>query len=227
MYAIENPSQPNGKKYRVRASAPFEWRAFDTVRLEISVGAPYHEGTKVKAIIDWAHRNFSHTVIILGDTLQRHNLMVEYSLSESEARSICKRAGDNWIARHATYVQGCKLIRWNAALQSDDFFSRRWQIGRFYRTNLEFQRMTDQAIREIAARRGYAGDVLDVFYRSALNYLMEEAAGDSIIYDANHGVSAYPGGLPELWQFFWNKNIYGTPSGLNNGHCVSLHLLKK
>jgi hypothetical protein len=63
--------------YWVRVKNGAGWRAFDRVRLMISVGQPYHEGKRLQAVIDWVNRNpeIRHVHVSVNDLLQRHNYM--------------------------------------------------------------------------------------------------------------------------------------------------------
>ena len=63
--------------YAARVKNGAGWRAFERVRLLISVGQPYHEGNKLRAVVDWINRNPSiqEVHVSVNDFLQRHNLI--------------------------------------------------------------------------------------------------------------------------------------------------------
>jgi len=60
---------PQTGEYKVMVKSGAAWRDYDTARLEISVGQPYHEGAKFEATVDWVKHRFSHSIVSVNDTL--------------------------------------------------------------------------------------------------------------------------------------------------------------
>ena len=64
---------PQDGAYAVKVKNGAGWNAFDTARLQISVGQPYHEGDKLAATADWVRHRFGRVIVCVNDTLQRFN----------------------------------------------------------------------------------------------------------------------------------------------------------
>ena len=87
--------------YALRVKTGAAWRRYERVRLLISVGQPYHEGGKLKAVVEWINRNPSirEVHVSVNDFLQRHNLIAA-GVAEGRAGEIALAEGALWIARN-------------------------------------------------------------------------------------------------------------------------------
>lgn len=218
------------KNYRVSGSAPFDYRTFDLVRLEISIGQDYSEGPKFKACVEWATKNFSNVVLLLGDTLQRHNIRREHRLSSEEAFAYTKQQGKDWFIRNRSNIPAnCQIVYWKEFLSDENYFSTLTQVRDLYHSNGAFRNALNQVILEAAGRKLKRGEdfVWREFKQSSLSYLLEETAGLALAYERFPGVSAYHGSYNDMWGMFIEKNIPGAPVGLNNSHCVRLQTRPK
>jgi len=112
--------------YSVRVKNGAGWRAFDRVRLMISVGQPYHEGGKLQAVVDWLNRNpkIGEVHVSVNDLLQRHNYMAA-GMSEQKASAAALAEGTLWLERNADILSGIKaattITRWEEWLAHPDF----------------------------------------------------------------------------------------------------------
>jgi hypothetical protein len=125
---------PQTGAYKVVVKSGAAWRDYDTARLEISVGQPYHEGAKFEATVDWVKHRFSHVIVSVNDILQRFNLMFERGLSESRAMSVARHAGSEWIRQQRPVLlrlPGYELCRWNEWLSHPGFSAALEQTGTF------------------------------------------------------------------------------------------------
>ena len=229
MSAIE-PLQAPETSYKVRARGNADWRAFDTVRMEISVGQPYHEGAKLEAALEWAGKNFRRTVLIIGDLPQRYNLMFEAGLSATDAAAKAKRMGDLWLQRNALTLArwpDFEITRWEDWKRHPDYLNTRWQVGRLYRDNERFRASMIDALTAKFKRGGYDPDRFEEFKKLSTNYLLEESAVFAIAYNELRGISVYPGSFLEMWDMFVGREVPGAPEGFQYAHCARLQFEKK
>lgn len=221
-------SAPQTGPYAVKIKHGGPWRRFDTVRLEISVGQPYHEGDKFACTIDWAMERFDRIALLVNDTLQRHNLMFEHGLSEDEAHAESFKAGSDWIERnHQAIVRSrAEIFRWDDWLKGAKYPRIRHGVELLYQRNAEFRSAIDATAAKIWARHLAREPGLTLreeeFLDRSRAYLLEETAAFAIIYDTIPGISVYPGSFGEAWSIFIDRDVPGAPEGLKNGHVMRI-----
>ncbi len=213
--------------YKVRARGKWDWREFDTVRLEISVGQPYHEGGKLKAATDWAKENFKNKVLILGDAPQRYNMMFTQGISEDEAYKLSLKTGDEWLERNKEFLNDIKITRWDEWKAHADYKETYKQVIKIYNTNKQFYTALQNAISEIWIRRYIDKYDKKAFFAMSEEYLLEETSVFAVAYYTIGGISAYPGDFLELWEMFIEAEGEETPKGLKNAHCTRLCFQRK
>ena len=215
-------------KYKVRGRGKWDWRDFNTVRMEISVGQPYHEAEKLQATMDWARDNFKRRVIILGDAPQRYNLMFQQGYSEEMAQAAAIKAGNEWLERNRTYLYGIEITRWDEWKNMPIYPVVEKKISDLYSTNKDFHSGLYDATTELWLRR-YAGKNHDKdrFFSLSEKYLLEETSVFAVAYDALGGISAYPGDFLKIWERFINAEGQEIPTGLSKAFFTRLSFEKK
>lgn len=222
MFAISN------SEYKVRPRGIRNWRDFDLVRLEISVGQAYHEGEKLSAILQWAQENFSHVHLILGDTTQRYNLMMN-GMDHARALAYAERLGRDWLHRNRNrlaIIPNIYIHRWDDWRRSQEFISTFMKVKMLYEKNIDFAAAIKAEISDSFARRMRRNECTEADRdRHAIlscQYLLEETAVFALAFRDLPGVSAYPGSFGEMWKMFIDANIPGAPIGLNNAYSMRL-----
>ncbi|MFY0599295.1 MAG: hypothetical protein JXR03_06455 [Cyclobacteriaceae bacterium] len=219
------PDQTGYYKIKPRGMS---WQDFDTVRLEISVGQPYHEGEKLKSAIEWAVNRFDNLMVIVGDTIQRYTLKFENNLKELEAHRQSFVAGDLWLERNASTLKGLPVIRWDDYRLNDRFETVHDQVLTLYHGNKEWRAQVDNAIDDTWKRRQktkahiYTPERHDEYLSNSLALLIEETATLALMYQDYPGISAYPGTFGQMWSMFIETDIPNAPQGLKNAHCLRL-----
>lgn len=208
--------------YKLRARSKWDWRCFDTVRMEISVGQPYHEGAKLALAMNWAKENFRRVVIIVGDSPQRYNLMFRTGFAEANAERLARGAGDAWIERNRDLLSGIEITRWNEWKTDPAYLQNRAAISRLYQGNDVFRLSIHGAIQEFIERRSMGMTDRQRFFGLSEQYLLEETAVFATAYAELGGISAYPGDFLKLWEMFIDSDDPDVPKGLSNAHCVRL-----
>jgi tRNA-dependent cyclodipeptide synthase len=216
---------PQTGAYKVVVKSGAAWRDFDTARLEISVGQPYHEGAKFEATVDWASHRFSHVIISVNDTLQRFNLIFEQGLSENRAMVSARHAGSEWIRRQRPLLSrlpGCELSRWNEWLSHPGFATALEQTGTFYEHHQGFRDAVCANIgavwgRKLRSSSAYKEADFPRFFDLSKQYILEETAVFSLMFQERPAVDIYPGTLLFMWNLFAQGSLPGAPEGLEKG----------
>jgi len=207
------------------------WQGYDTARLEISVGQPYHEGEKFKATISWAAERFPNVVLLVNDSLQRYNLMFENGLPEESAERISCKQGSEWMRRNYPVAYGCQAICWNEWKARAEYPETSYKTRNLFDRNERFRTSLTDAISEVWERRSkchpaYSPERKEEFFNLSIDYLLEETAVLAMAYKEFPGVSVYPGSFLEMWSMFVDTAIEDAPEGLKNAHCVRIDFAK-
>lgn len=223
---------PQTGPYTIKATGG-DWQSYDTVRLEISVGYPYHEGDKLKSTLEWASTRFEKTVVLVNDTLQRYNFMFEDGLSEEDAFARAQHEGTKWIARYSKELAttGADIYRWEDWRHHPDYRHDSRLARRIYHSNKLFNQALNSAIEETWQRRvgihpAYRPSRKAEFFTLSRKYLIEETGVFSLIFRTIPGISAYPGSFHEMWAMFLNSNDPDIPPGLRDAHYIRLKFRK-
>ncbi|MFQ6550592.1 tRNA-dependent cyclodipeptide synthase [Aestuariibius sp. 2305UL40-4] len=222
------PSQTGLYKIKPKSEQSSDrWSDFQTARLQISVGQPYHEGEKFAATLEWCRPRFKGVVICVNDTLQRYNAMFELGLSDDVARQRSVAAGSDWIARNLGSVTDDPIFeirRWNDWLADPDYLETHRAILALDKTNPDFAAAISADIERIWARR-HANDpeAYSMYRRAAFQelsrvYLLEEIAVFSLMFAQETAIDIYPGSALFAAQVFQGRKVAGAPAGLGRGH---------
>lgn len=215
------------KPYKIRARGIYEWKRFEAVRMEISVGQEYHEGLKIEAAMDWAKNNFKRIILLIGDAPQRHNMIFDHDFSEEEAFKNSISEGDKWLERNKhLFSKDTEIARWQHFLDDSRYMDTLRQCWALYRGDKKFKTVVQDNIKdtwrrkiarepEIAARE-------EEFFQISEKYLLEETAVFALAYKDYPYVSAYPGSYNKMWAMFVDKHFEGMPEGLSHAHCIRL-----
>lgn len=109
--------------FRIEVKRRFGTLASENARLHISVGGPRFEGERFTALTDFCRRRYKSTVVIISDTLQRHNYPVK-----EQAYELSRVAGHEWIGRNFRALEGFELARWDDLLSSPEYRTQRDNI---------------------------------------------------------------------------------------------------
>ena len=213
--------------YKIRARSKWNWKDFDTVRMEISVGQEYHEGEKLRLTMDWARENFKHKVLILGDTTQRFNTMFKTACSEEEAVKITRRLGDEWLERNKSHLYDIQITRWDDWKSHPDYEETYAAVCKLYDTHKPFHLALLNASQEYWLRQNLPEKEKERFFMLSKQYLLEETAIFAVAYGEIGGISAYPGSYLELWEMFIGQTSQDFPKGLSKGYWARLSFTKK
>ena len=205
-------------EYKLRARNCKDWRNYNTIRLEISVGQEYHEGEKQFLAGKWARDNFTNRYIILGDLPQRFNMALVKGGRPDDYKKICLENGDAWLERNCNAIMGIKVTRWQDWMNHEDFQKTYQQICSLYKYNSNFANAVKQTGLGFINRQNWPSKHLKV----CIDYLLEECAVFAVAYNEMGGISAYPGTYIDMLSMFVDEEIEGAPAGLKLAKCVHL-----
>ena len=225
MRRSKTPYPPQIGEYIIRRKSGPALREYDTARLQISVGQPYHEGEKFAATVDWLRPRFKRVIVCVNDTLQQHNYRFNEHLPEQQAFEKSLKAGREWLDRNAMIISTLPHVsvhRWEDWKAHPGFAQTYEKTLRLYAENAEFRAAVDENIRAFWDRRADRRNLSDAyrfaeFREMGKAYLLEETAGFSLMFAQNRAVDIYPGSVLLPCVLFQGRKIPGAPEGLECG----------
>jgi tRNA-dependent cyclodipeptide synthase len=201
--------------YSVRVKNGAGWRAFDRVRLMISVGQPYHEGRKLQAVADWLNRNpaIREVHISVNDLLQRHNYIAG-GMSEQGAAAAALAEGTLWIERNADILSAIKaattITRWEQWFGHPDFPRTSNALAAYADTDAVFEQALHTDAHTLADRKTRRGEAVPNFDRlvaRSYDYAVEELAVFAIQSRELPAAEVYPGSNLASAQYLIGKTL--------------------
>ena len=181
--------------YKVHVKRGDKWSDYNNSRLQISVGRSNFEGDKFFAACEWCSNRFDKTTLIISDTLQRWNHLIN-STSEDEAFYISQQEGKEWFERNAKSIKNidnASITFWEDWRQHPNFEGSHKRIINLYNTRIDFRNSVDLTIKRFADRNPEVSKNPNMFYRNSLNFLLEEAAAFGVMNQVEDAVDIYPG----------------------------------
>jgi len=161
------------------------------------------ENRRFKATMQLVSASFKSCVLLVGDTLYRHTLRIDYP-DEDELRLYqrAKKLGDLWIARHqGAYQQSTmpfKLKRWDDYLSHPKFSEEYAQVSKLYEVDQEYQKAMHANIEEYLKRYINQLGQMNFDYQQAffacVAYLKEECAVMCLWAAEGYRFEVYPSG---------------------------------
>jgi tRNA-dependent cyclodipeptide synthase len=146
------------------------------VVLPISVGQLYHEGEKFAATLQGVQNKFGSCDIIVADTLQRYNLLTEYSAQD--ANTLALQRGQEWLQRNEISLKEFsiphKIIRWDTCLKDPEFANWLEKIKEYYQHDKAYRNTIEEDINTFMQRSINHESI--PMRRNSLNYFLEETA---------------------------------------------------
>jgi hypothetical protein len=104
------------------------WRRYEALRILVSVGQAYHNGTKLQAVIDWVNKNTNQlqaVQIAVNDLLQGWNALAN-GVGGGKAFYDAEKNGDEWLKQHDGMLQSFKvasvtITRWGFWLEHPNY----------------------------------------------------------------------------------------------------------
>lgn len=188
--ALQYPPQ-NGP-YRTIIKGKNLWRGHKTARFQLSMGNPKQDGDKFAALSEWAALRFDRVILIVSDSLQRHNIAADIGVSHDKAHLIALHAGQEWLSRNMRSIQSLpafELTFWDDWLLHPRYPEARAAIDGLYAVHGEFRSAVERKVDVFCVRHGH-GDKMKAASRE---YLLEELAAFSIMFRDTPAADFYAG----------------------------------
>lgn len=191
----------NNYDYSVRVKNGADWRKFARVRLMISTGQPYHEGSKFLAVTAWINRNphIKKVHVSVNDLLQRHNLLAA-GMTEKQAASIFLAEGTLWTLRNDVFLSKIKaeilVTRWQDWFGRPVFQTVRQALLDYARTDDAFAEAIEKDARALVERKYHRGEIVEnaeALVAHSRNYVTEELAVFAMQTRELPAAEIYPG----------------------------------
>jgi tRNA-dependent cyclodipeptide synthase len=185
--------------YIVRVKSGAGWRRFSRMRLMISVGKNYHEGSKLLAVVNWINRNpeIEEVQVSVNDYLQRHNL-VAFGTGEQEAGSLATYEGTAWIERNEENLRAVNVplsfTRWEEWYGTSEYREAHSALLSLTNHDATFKETVEADASSLAERRARRGEVVPPrLIDCSRDYVLEELAVFALQSRVFPAVEVYPG----------------------------------
>jgi tRNA-dependent cyclodipeptide synthase len=179
--------------YKVKILQPNNWRRFPIGRLDVSVGMPNFEGEKLQATMQWAKGKFTHVIVSVADTLQRHNYLAK-GVGLENAYNLSYKNGTDWIDRNAESLANTTIIRWDTRLNHPLYMQYLKKTQDHLNDDSALYDALINEAQAYAARKG-----LDVT-NDRISYLIEEIAVFDLMFRVEPAADIYPGSILPFWE---------------------------
>lgn len=177
------------------------------------MGNRWQEGGYLASQIQWANRHFKRGFIHMGDTLHRHNLLDR--MTPEEARAASYVMGSAWLARNEhvleTFQIPFEIIRWDRWLDNPEFWTFHATLREYYNSNTFFRGIVARDVALFTARNAGVNPA------RCVDYLLEEAAADTLFCRQNPVARIYPASELATYAHLSRTNIPAPLKGLDRG----------
>lgn len=216
---------------------PGNWQDFRKVIFEVSLDNKRYKGNAFFSILDWARTRFDTIHIIVCDTLQRYNICFDQKTSESDAKHLAKKKGDQWIQAAQPYFGELgltpEITRWADWLSYNPTLYNEYHqaLKNLYNTDQMIQKEINKICDNVWQRRKKQENLNPALEKEFKNkvilpYFFEETALSAVFIPIVKGVSAYPGSLPPLWNLFIEGKV-DTLKGFRGHTFINLDLKRR
>jgi len=184
---------PQTGPYKVFVKDKGLWRNYNTARLQISVGNPKHDGDKFFALTEWAAGRFDKVILIVSDTLQRHNLAQDKEIDMKDAYDVALLEGQIWLRDNKAAIENIPsakrvLTVWDDWMSHPDFASTHAEIKNIYLTEDSVKYSVLEKAENFWARHDFKGTI-----DTSVSYILEELAAFAIMFKESSAIDIYPG----------------------------------
>lgn len=193
---IQYPAQTGAYKVFVKDKG---WREHRVARLQISVGNPKHEGDKFFALTEWAAARFDKVILIVSDTLQRHNIAVDHGISLDEAYQVSALAGQRWLKENKAALENLapsqrQITLWDEWMTHRDYVATLNEIHGLYQSSATVRQIVDEKAEGFCNRQASAQSIAQCRdFDSSVAYLLEEVAAFAVMFKETPAIDIYPG----------------------------------
>src|SRR3989338_10175791 len=166
-------------RYKVRIKNKNIYTSRGCCLLAISVGQQNHEDGKLEASIEFVNIHFDKCIIMIVDTLQRHNFKSQNPLlSDEDTYQISLNEGNLWIERNKSILEKLlipyNIFRWDTWLKSPKYSIYAGIISDLFAKDTEFNNHVQDMINKIASSNIIQFTDKHIFIENSTKYILEE-----------------------------------------------------
>jgi len=218
---------PQTGPYKVFVKDKGLWRQHSTARLQISVGNPKHEGDKFFALTEWAAGRFDKVILIVSDTLQRHNLAQDKGIDMKDAHDVALLEGQKWLRDNKAALENIApakriMTQWDDWMSHVDFAATYAEIKNAYLENDSIKNTVVEKAQSFWERHGFKGTM-----ETSVSYILEELAAFAIMFRETPAIDIYPGPwFKEIFESILNASSSDLLVGYRNAACLRVDFIR-
>jgi tRNA-dependent cyclodipeptide synthase len=185
----------------------------------VSLHSPNHRGNSLAAMVRWVNETgkFDEFKVGLSDTLNRHNYVMEEGISYEQAAKKASCIGQEWLDENLSILENLEipyeLVRWDYWLHnySDVVESNRASFYQAFNNNQSFRESILDDVRKYFNRH-HGVDLSNADPDKiglSIEYLIEELAVYSVIFDTYPSTAIYPGKQLACFELIRNGDVLG------------------
>lgn len=168
----------------------------------ISVGQQSHEGERFEATIELINKSFSSSIMLLDDSLQRHNMALNQKENAEFFYNISLQEGDLWLKRNEKYYKRCKnltkIIRWDHWLKHSSYTKNYEVIKQALEKDKRYMQVFEASIDEFLNKYTKRATELNNYTRDrarklCFDFILEECTALTLWPELDANYEAYPG----------------------------------
>jgi hypothetical protein len=173
-----------------------------TCLFTISVGQQSHEGERFEATMELINRSFSSSIMLIDDSLQRHNMALNQKEDAEYFYNISVQEGDLWLERNEEYYKKCKnlkkIVRWDYWLNHPDYKKQHEKLKTALKGDnnylTAFEHSIDEFLSKYTKRLTESNNYqIDRAKKLCLDFILEECTALTLWPELNAKYEAYPG----------------------------------
>lgn len=218
--------------YRISITGASGWNQKPVCSLEISIGNARQTGEKLATMVEWAESNFQKVIFHIGDSLYRHNFEAE-GMTPAAARNHAMANAAAWMKDNRDTIEACRvpyeIIHWDHWLKHPDFPALNSAIRDYYLSNQEFRRAVMADVWTFLERQQdrvqFTGP--ERFISGCIAFILEEAAGDTLLSRTYDIARAYPAPQLQSFQYLARPDTPDAVAGLGRDIFTRIALKKR
>jgi len=200
----------------------------------VSLHSPNLTGEGLRAIVSWVNKEggFKCFKVGLTDSLNRHNYMVQHGMNEEEAHREALRQGDLWIEENKPILDSLnipyQLVRWDYWREAYPDTIR--EYTNMFRRAFESDYVLRAAIRNDVANfyerrlKTPLSEVSPEAIQKSVDYLIEELAVYSKIYEEYPSTKMYPGKELDCFTVVRDGKVENVPTAMQDSKFIHLRI---
>lgn len=203
--------------------------------LGVSVSNPIMATEKIEFLLRWAGSRFPRLGVLVGDFIERHNLLIETVGDMAAAERLAEMRSIPVIQAFERARAGLSDVCFEIITAKSIFDSIRFRdvhstIVSHFKQNLDFNVTVLADVNRYISRcekRGQFVGNREFCIQNCVNYVLEELAIFAILVEQGLSVQLYPGRHLQTLSKLSNRHIVSPVFGLNELVCVDLSLIEK